>query len=260
MWEIVAVRYGRATLPRSRLFHHYAAYGERDSEQDMAYFLYVLRSGARTILVDTGFRAETVAPRPGRALVVAPHVALAQLGVEPAAVEQVLVTHFHWDHTGNLYRFPHAELLVPEREVAFWAAPVARHVQFAIHADGDDVALLLAAHREGRARTTGADEIVAPGLRAITVGGHSPGQQVLVADTARGPVVLASDAVHLYEELELHRPFGVVADLRAMYEAYELVHGFERDGAIVVPGHDPAVMDRFPAIEGDAAPHAVRIA
>jgi glyoxylase-like metal-dependent hydrolase (beta-lactamase superfamily II) len=260
MWEIVAVRYGIASLPRSRLFHHYEAYGEPDSVQDMAYFFYVLRSGARTILVDTGFRAESVAARAGRAMVVAPQEALAMLGVEPAGVERILVTHFHWDHTGNLHRFPRTELLVPEREAKFWGTAVARDAQFALHAQADDVDLLLAAHREGRARTTGADEAVAPGLRVITVGGHSPGQQVLVVDTAGGPVVLASDAVHLYEERERRRPFGVIADLRAMYEAYDRLDGFERDGAVVVPGHDPAVLERFPAVDGDAAAHAVQIA
>jgi len=259
-WEVVAVHYGVAHLRRSDVYLRYGTYGEPDGPQDLAYFLYVLRSGERTLLVDTGFRAESVAGRPGRAALVAPHEALARLGIAPASVAQILVTHFHYDHTGNLHRFPHAELIVPEAEMAFWGEPVARHAQFWSHADGDDIALLLDAHRDGRTRTTGADEEVAPGIRAITVGGHSPGQQVLVVDTARGPVVLASDAVHLYEELERRRPFGVVADLRAMYEAYDLLRDLERDGALVVPGHDPEVARRFPAVGGDAGARALRIA
>jgi glyoxylase-like metal-dependent hydrolase (beta-lactamase superfamily II) len=259
-WEVIAIRYGQATLPRSALFHHYGVYGEPDRPQDMAYYLYVLRSGGRTLLVDTGFRPETVAPRPGRSGIVEPPEALARLGIEPGAVSEILVTHFHWDHTGNLRRFPHAALVVPEAEVEFWGSPVARHAPFWSHVDGDDVALLLGAHRDGRARPTGADTTVAPGVRAITVGGHSPGQQVLVVETASGPVVLTSDAVHLYEELELGRPFGIVVDLREMYAAYELVRGFEREGAVVVPGHDPEVLRRFPAVEGDASPFAARIA
>jgi glyoxylase-like metal-dependent hydrolase (beta-lactamase superfamily II) len=260
VWEIVAIRYGQATLPRSVLFHHYGAYGEPDAQQDMAYYVYVLRSDDRTLLVDTGFRPETVACRPGRSGIVEPPDALARLGVDAGAIDEILVTHFHWDHTGNLHRFPAAGLVVPEAEAAFWSTPVARHAPFWSHVESDDVELLLSARREGRARTTGADETVAPGIRAITVGGHSPGQQVLVVDTARGPVVLTSDAVHLYEELELGRPFGVVVDLREMYAAYELVRGLEADGALVVPGHDPEVTRRFPPVDGGAGSFAFRIA
>ena len=70
---------------------------------------------------------------------------------------------------------------------------------------------------------TAGEQELAPGLRAITVGGHSPGQQVLVVESAGGPVVLASDAVHLYEELELERPFSVMVSLREMVEAYALL-------------------------------------
>ena len=43
---------------------------------------------------------------------------------------------------------------------------------------------------------------------------------MLAVETARGPVVLASDAVHYYEELELERPFEILVDLDAMGAAY----------------------------------------
>jgi glyoxylase-like metal-dependent hydrolase (beta-lactamase superfamily II) len=88
-------------------------------------------------------------------------------------------------------------------------------------------------------------------VTAIPVGGHSPGQQVFVVQTGAGPVVLASDAVHLYDEWEAERPFGVIADLVAMYEAYGLLRELQRDlGATVVPGHDPKVAERFDQVSG----------
>ena len=97
-------------------------------------------------------------------------------------------------------------------------------------------------------------------MTAITVGGHSPGQQVFIVDTGSTPTLLASDAVHLYEELQFQRPFGVVADLVRMYEAYELLHGLERDtGATIVPGHDPRVTERFDAVPGAPAGLAYEI-
>ena len=118
-----------------------------------------------------------------------------------------------------------------------------------------------AACERGRARTLGARTELAPGVTAIDVGGHSPGQLILAVETDGGPVVLASDAVHLYEEYERDRPFEVVADLAEMYRAYDVIRDLcRRPGAVMVPGHDPEVMDRFARLEGPAAGVAVRIA
>jgi glyoxylase-like metal-dependent hydrolase (beta-lactamase superfamily II) len=110
-------------------------------------------------------------------------------------------------------------------------------------------------------RTLAGEANVAPGVTAITVGGHSPGQQVLVVEGARGPAVLASDAVHLYEEFERDRPFAVIVDLEEMYRAYDLVRRLcDESSAVLVPGHDPAVMSRFPSLGGEAEGIAVRVA
>jgi glyoxylase-like metal-dependent hydrolase (beta-lactamase superfamily II) len=99
--------------------------------------------------------------------------------------------------------------------------------------------------------TYGGETEIAPGLTAVEVGGHSPGQQILLVDTAAGRLVLTSDAVHLYEELEQARPFGVLADLEEMYLGFETIKRLgAQPGTTVVPGHDPEVTRRFPAVAG----------
>jgi hypothetical protein len=49
----------------------------------------------------------------------------------------------------------------------------------------------------------------------------------------------------------------VFCDLAAMYRGYELLRGHAAPGAVLVPGHDPQVMERFPGLDGDAADIAV---
>jgi glyoxylase-like metal-dependent hydrolase (beta-lactamase superfamily II) len=259
-YEITAVRYGTVRSRKSELFYRYQAYGDEDAVQDMDFFFYILRDGERTIVVDTGFDPAKAVPR-GRECLIAPREAFARLGVTPGDVSQLIVTHLHWDHTGNLGLFPDTTLLVADAELAFWADPVSRKVQFWSHVDPEGVDDVMRAARDGRVVATGSDEMITPGIRAITVGGHSAGQQVLVVDTPRGPVVLASDAVHLYEELELERPFSVTVDLPKMYEAYSLIKRLrDQDGAVVVPGHDPEVATRFAPVGGDADGFAFHIA
>jgi glyoxylase-like metal-dependent hydrolase (beta-lactamase superfamily II) len=259
-YEVLAVRYGTWRTRKSHLYHRYEAYGEPDAEATIDYFLWVVRGGSQTLVIDTGFDP-LVGGRRGRTCLCPPREALARAGVEPESVRRLLLTHLHYDHTGNVDAFPAAELLVPERELEFWTGPVARHVQFASHAEASEIALIDRAAREGRVTTIAGRTSVAPGLTAIPVGGHSPGQQVLLVETASGSVVLTSDAVHFYEELELDRPFGVIANLEEMYQGYELVRELAAEpGAVLLVGHDPEVAERFPSLGGEADGIAYRIA
>jgi len=259
-YEVIAVRYGTLTARKSQLYHRYEAYGEADAEVEMAYYFWILRAGAETILVDTGFDP-VVGARRGRTCLCPPLDALSLVGVERESVSAVIVTHLHYDHIGNLDAFPHAELVVPRREFEFWTGPAAARFHFASHVEAPEVALLAEARRAGRVRLTDGVEEIFEGITARSVGGHSPGQQVTVVAALAGDVVLASDAVHFYEEFELDRPFGVIADLEQMYAAYDLLRELvAADGAVLVPGHDPAVRSRFPALDLQTDGSALRVA
>jgi glyoxylase-like metal-dependent hydrolase (beta-lactamase superfamily II) len=259
LYEVAAVRYGTLHATRSHFFHRYESYGEPDGPMEMAYYFWVLTGGGRTILVDTGFDPQ-VGARRGRTCDREPLDALADLDVDPEDVDTIVVSHLHYDHIGNLAAFPRAELVVPRKELEFWTGPFADRHQFVAHVEPEEIARLAEAHRSGRVRLVDGTEQIQDGITAIVVGGHSPGQQVTVVATAGGDVVLTSDAVHFYEELEADRPFGVVADLELMYGAYDLVRELGKaPGAVIVPGHDPAVMARFSNVRDQTGALAVRI-
>jgi glyoxylase-like metal-dependent hydrolase (beta-lactamase superfamily II) len=228
--EILAVRYGTLAATKGELFHAF----DSGEPQDLDYFFWVLRYDDAAVLVDTGFDP-VVAERRGRTCLCPPVEALARLGID--SVQRIVVTHFHYDHVGNLRAFPDAELLVPERELEFWTGPGLSDPRFAGHVEAAEVEWIAASG----ARTYAGGDEVAPGVTALALPGHTPGQMGLVVDG----VVLASDAVHFYEELEQRRPFWVFTDLPAMRASYEVLAS--TDG-ILVPGHDPQVMERFEAV------------
>jgi glyoxylase-like metal-dependent hydrolase (beta-lactamase superfamily II) len=254
--EVLAVRYGTVTTSRAAYYLRYHAYGEPDAPMRMDYFFWVLRSERGTVLVDTGFDPAVAAAR-GRTCLVEPARALAALGVGAETVPLVILTHLHYDHTGNLGLFPAARLVVQARELEFWGGPAGRRYQFREHVEPGDVDLVLAADASGRVDRLDGDAVIAPGVRAVLVGGHSPGQMMLEVDTASGLVVLASDALHYYEEAERDWPCAVVVDVAAVYAGYDMVRAYEAGGARIVAGHDPLVLDRFPAAPGPLAGHAV---
>ena len=244
MYEVAALRYGTRRTRKSECYYRWSSYGEPDAEIGMDYFFWVLRNGDSTIVVDTGFHPDSGARR-GRTCLCPPDEALRRIGVEPETVPTVVLTHLHYDHTGNLEWFPDAELIVQRSELEFWSGPEARHQQFARLIEPEEIERI----SDRRPRLLDGDAEIAPGIEAICVGGHSPGQTVLVVETAGGSAVIASDAVHYYEELELERPFEIMVDLRAMYAGYATVGELaRRRGAALLVGHDPEVMTRFPVL------------
>jgi glyoxylase-like metal-dependent hydrolase (beta-lactamase superfamily II) len=244
--EVLAVRFGNRVTTRAETFLNYHLYGEPDASIELDYYFWVIRdSTGRVILVDTGF-APAVGDRRRRTWFTTPADALPGLGIDPDAVSTVVVTHAHWDHTGNLHQFPRAEIVMSRAEYEFWTSPLAHRAQFAAHAEQAEIAVLQAAQREGRLTLITGQHTIAPGIELVEVGGHTPGELIVTAATGAGTVVLASDALHFYEEVERDRPFAILADLPGMYRAYDLLAGLAaKPGTWLVAGHDPAVRTRF---------------
>jgi glyoxylase-like metal-dependent hydrolase (beta-lactamase superfamily II) len=181
----------------------------------------------------------------------------------------LILTHAHYDHIGNVDAFPAAELVMSAREYEFWTGPLASRPLFATSAESGDIEALSRARAAGRLRLLpaalpgcpAARQSVAAGIDVLDVGGHTPGQLVVVVGTDHGEVVIASDALHYYDEMRLDRPFAHVTDLPAMYRGFELLRSLAAsDSTLVVAGHDPEVMRRFPPAAGELAGLAVRIA
>src|SRR5512132_3778585 len=228
-WSVVAARYGTLETTLSDAYYRWSAYGEPDGPARLDYYFWVVRRDGETILVDTGFDP-AVGARRGRTCLIEPADAMARLGVSADSVSRIVLTHLHYDHTGNVDRFPDAELLVPGRELDFWLGPMGRRGHFADHVEQAELDLLRAAVADGRVRRLEGDEDIADGVRAIALGGHSPGQIAVALPSA----IVASDAVHFYDEIERERPFAVIADLAEMYAAYDTLRGLPGD---LVPGH-----------------------
>jgi glyoxylase-like metal-dependent hydrolase (beta-lactamase superfamily II) len=249
-YEVLAVRYASRQTRASDVFLSYHVYGEPDRPVTMDYFFWVLRNAERTIVVDTGYSADASVRRV-RPVLLTTTQALQAAQVEPATVDRVVLTHAHFDHIGGVDLFDSSEVIMTRAEYDFWTSPLATRHQFIHHVERADLDHLDKVIADGRMTLAGApSSAVAPGVELLQLGGHTPGQAVVVVRTVQGDVVLASDAMHYYEEIELDRPFNVVTDLAAMYRGFDQLNEMGKDGAILVAGHDPAVMTRFPQRAG----------
>ncbi|MEV6634790.1 N-acyl homoserine lactonase family protein [Actinoplanes sp. NPDC051470] len=253
-WQVVIVRYGTRQTVRSDVYLNHHLYGEPDGPIGMDYFFWVLRGAGRTIVVDTGFSAAGGANRK-RTTLIEPAAALDALGVDRATGPPVVVTHAHYDHIGNLGLFPMSPVSIARAEYDFWTGPYANRTLLHHSVEDDEIAHLRQVESEGRLRPFADEAVLAPGVRLIRLGGHTPGQTVVLVDTSAGPVLLASDAVHYYEEYQRSMPFTQVANLIDMYAGFERIRGMVDSGEVryLVPGHDPATLARFGGTDGTYA-------
>lgn len=252
-YEIVIVNYGRRQTVKSEVYLNYGLYREADEPIGMDYYVWVIRNANRTVVVDTGFSEHGGASR-GRDTLIRPAEAFAALGVDPAA-STVVITHAHYDHIGNLDAFPEAPIVMARAEWEFWSGPHAHRALF--HHSVEDVELdtLRSAVEAGRVTFFEDALALAPGIDLVRVGGHTPGQSVVRVATDRGTVLLASDAVHYFEELDEDRPFAHMADLPESYDAFDLIRSWRGSGEVieVISGHDPASRQQGEPVAGALA-------
>jgi glyoxylase-like metal-dependent hydrolase (beta-lactamase superfamily II) len=268
--EALAVRYGSRVAPRRESFLNYHVYSEPDGPIDVDYYFWIIREAGGVTLIDTGFAPEA-GRRRRRDQWLTPAGALPSLGIDPASVHTVVITHAHWDHTGNLGQFPGAQVVMSQAEYDFWTSPIAQRTHFALHAEADEISLLAKAREQGRLTLTQAERTqLSPGIELVQVGGHTPGELIVTIDDVSaapggyavrppgalraGTVILASDALHHYEEVEQDRPYAILSDLPAMYRGYDLLTELSaQPGARLVAGHDPEVRARFAPHPADPA-------
>jgi glyoxylase-like metal-dependent hydrolase (beta-lactamase superfamily II) len=167
--------------------------------------------------------------------------------VEPDEVRYVVLTHFHFDHTGHVDSFPNAQIVVQTEEMRFWFGPDVQFGEYPALSSPRDLSAIVAANLEGRLRWVDGDVELVPGVSLHLVAGHTPGSQVVRVETAQGPVVLAADASHFYANIEQDKPYAIVHTLPLMFAAFERIRELAGPGRLIVPGHDPLVIERFPA-------------
>lgn len=260
LYQVVIIKYGTRNTVKSDVFLNHHIYGDPDLPQDMDYFFWVVRNRARTVVVDIGFSAAGGAAR-NRTSLIDPIEALELLGLPAEQVQTLVVTHAHYDHIGNLARLPAANVVLAAAEYAFWISPMGSRAQF--HHSIEDVELdaLTAADQAGRLIQFSDRHQVAPGIELIEVGGHTPGQSVVLVQTVAGPVLLASDAIHFYEEYTEDKPFAFVANLVDMYAGFDRIRAMVDSGQVrhLVSGHDPDTLSRFEPLDGPLAGFAATI-
>ncbi len=255
-----------------------SVYGAFNRGTIVAPYSYVVCQGhGHTFAVDVGFGGQTSQAQ--RDIAAAfnvqdlqpPDVVLAEIGLSPAAIDSVLLTHAHFDHMGDVEAFPNATVYIQEREVTEWlrwlSAPPELHF-FNGSIDPGNLAALPSIAAEGRLRLVDGDvDDVLPGVhfrKAFDT--HTFGSMWVRLD--EGPDepgwALAGDGLISYESALGFEGNGVLQpigfsmgnQLESLKMIQAMLASVGGDYRRIVPVHEPRVSEIYPS---RIAAHGMRI-
>ena len=251
MYEVYALKYGERDTTACQFFYREASH----EPITLHFYIWLILGGPEPVLVDTGFREDDAAAR-GIRNYVSPAAMVARLGVKPETIPIALISHLHWDHWAGHALFPAAEFWIQKEEVAFWTGAAARYEAYKALANAPALGSLVTLSYGNRVRLIEGEREIFPGLRVHWVGGHTAGLQIVSVETARGRVVLTSDAAHFFRNVERYQPVQIITSLPQMLAAFDTIHALAGSEKLIVAGHDPEVAGRFTVLQ----PGVVRIA
>jgi len=251
-YDVYAIRY--ATIPGFPVASLIKG-ADESRKIDIAMMVWLVRGGGHNIVVDTGFYRPQFFKSFKVTDFVRPDEAVARAGVKPEEVTDVILTHAHWDHADGADLFPKAQIWIQKEEYRYYTGeawqPDGKHGGIEL----EDMAYLLRANTEGRLHLVDGDREILPGIRVYTGGRHTWASQYVAVTGKPGPIVLASDNMYLYENLEKHVPIAATLDATSNLRAQDRMKQLAVSPGLIIPGHDPAVMTKFPAV----APGIVKI-
>jgi glyoxylase-like metal-dependent hydrolase (beta-lactamase superfamily II) len=254
-YEVYAVRYA---FHERGAAENFLGGDPHNVPMPLDYFVWAIVGVERTYIVDTGFD-QKVAEKRGRTFVRCPSEGLKMLGVDIDRVDDVIITHMHFDHCGNHHLFPAARFHVQDTEMAYVTGRCMCHKPLAHTFEVDDVCAMVRRLFDGRLQFHDKTDDLAPGISVHHIGGHTMGLQAVRVWTQRGWLVLASDASHFYANMEQVRPFPIVYNLADMLEGYKVLERLASSHAHIIPGHDPLVLQRYPAPRSELRGIAARL-
>ena len=242
-YTIAAVRY--ATLPQFPV-RSLIQGADAARQLDIAMMVWVIRGApGRVILVDAGFYRQKFIDQRRPTDYVRPSEAVAEMGIRPEDVTDIIVSHVHWDHADGVDLFPRARVWIQKAEYEHHIGPAGERLANAV--DAEDAPVFAKLKAEGRVNLIDGDaREIMPGITVYTGGKHTFESQYVGVRTAQGTVVLASDNLYLYENLDTRKPIAQTLDAESNVAAQARMLTIASDRRLIVPGHDPAVFERFP--------------
>jgi N-acyl homoserine lactone hydrolase len=252
-------------------------YGQWNTGTRVAPYCYaVVKGGGHTAVIDTGYNhaefGKVLADGYGVSDWQPADVVLKRIGIDPAEVDTMVLTHNHFDHAGGVEFFPNAHVYIQEREISryLWAAGQPERLQWLTSAVDPDLMLwLVQRSKAGKLTVVDGEREILPGLTLVPAHDtHTAGSQYVTIDNERdGRWCLAGDNVYVYENFEgvngdgIFNPIGLVFGSveRCVMTMEDMWQYVGKDVKRVVPFHEEKMWETFPSRLFDDTLHVAEL-
>ena len=218
VWDVFVLEYARS---HNQPWVDLVSGMYKEGGVDLPFSFILARSGARNVLVDTGFmQGEGCSSFPQKFGIprwISPVAMIEHAGLSADAITDIVLTHAHFDHMGSIGQFRNARLYIQKSELLSWYEAIAlpkRYGYLTAIIDPQNLKEALDASIEHRVTLIDGDkDNILPGLHVRLGSGHTIGQQFVILETARARLVISGDCVYSRRQLTGHGNDGVYVPL-----------------------------------------------
>ncbi|MFI5154513.1 MAG: N-acyl homoserine lactonase family protein [Chitinophagales bacterium] len=250
-YEVYAIKF--ASMAHRSSISDWADKGPKNDSVGIDFMIWLIKgTNGKNILVDAGFLRDIEDAKDfGIINYVRPDSMLSRLAHKPEDITDIILSHPHWDHIDGLNLFPNAHIWIQKEDYDYC-------VGSAWQKDGRnggfnkrDMRMLVDLNLAGRLTLVdGDDKEIIPGIKVYTGSRHTFNSQFVLVETGINKIIIASDNIWIYYNLEHLRPatsggtFDSTAYIKSMVRMKTLVSNIK----YIIPGHDSKIFSIFPTI------------
>lgn len=213
---------------------------------------WLIKGNGKNILVDCGFWKDIEDAKEFKlSSYQRPDSALLKLGIKAGDVTDVILSHPHWDHIDGIGLFPNAQVWIQKEDYNYFVGSAWQKNANKGGYYSNNVRQIVDLNLTGKLiLVNGDDKEIIPGIKVFTGSRHTYNSQYVLVQSGKNKIVLASDNIWVYYNLEHLLPAtpNGTLDPVGYVKAMQRMKTLASDPKFIIPGHDAAVFDKFPKI------------
>lgn len=243
-YQVFALKYDdRPKVPAQQMI---VGANPNDSIKVCFMFWFLKGENGRNILVDAGYLDTSKTENKSY---IRPDLLLKRLNVTASEVNDLIITHPHYDHIGGINLFSNAKVWMQKDDFDYFVGEAWQEGSKGFQKN--DVRNIIEINLQGRLKLVKGDSIeIIPGIRVFIGSKHTfENQYVLVNSNSKAnKVLIASDAIWFYYNYNNLLPATLCMDPKAYVNAMKRMKTLVTNPDFIIPGHDDLVFTKFPKV------------
>ena len=249
-YRVYALKFAGTSYPFTAA--DWADKGPKTESVKIDFMVWLIKGNGKNILVDAGFLNDIDDAKDFKVIdYIRPDSALLKLGVKPGDITDIIFSHPHWDHIDGVSLFPNAHIWIQKEDFNYFVSTAWQKGQSNGGFAKRDVREMFDLNLAGKVTLVDGDnQELMPGIKVFTGSRHTYNSQYVLVETGTNKVVLASDNIWIYYNLEHLAPasIGGTLDPAGYVKAMQRMKTMVTDIKFIIPGHDAQVFSRFPQV------------